>query len=95
MRASVRTIWSLLRERPRIEFQRVWPHAQTAFMIAKTMGGYEGGIEAFIPTWAQLDAGKPRVFMNRAVDASVRAALTLGLVSQDMLDELTLAGFEA
>jgi len=63
-------------------------------VTAKSMGGYEGGIEAFIPEWARLEASKPRAFLNAAVDASIRAALSLGLVSQDALDELTLAGFE-
>lgn len=95
MRSSVSTVWSLLRERRRVEFQRVWPHAQVAYVTARSMGGYEGGIEAFIPEWARLDASKPRVFISRTVDGSVRMALALGLVSQDVLDELTLAGFEA
>lgn len=95
MRTSVRTIISLLRELRTLEFQRVYPHAQTAFMIAKTMGGHEGDIDAFIPAWAKPPAAGRTVLVSRAVDASVRRALTLGLVSQDMLDELTLAGFDA
>lgn len=95
MRTSVRTIYSLLRQQRQREFQNHYGHAQTAYVIARTMGGFEGDLTAFIPPWARLEAGKRKVFLSREVDASVRAALALGTVSQDMLDELTLAGFEA
>lgn len=94
MRTSVRVILDLLKRAREVEFRKAWPHAQTAFMIARTMGGYDGGVEEFIPPWARVQPTR-KALVSNAVDTSIRTALRLGLVSQDVLDALVLAGFDA
>ncbi len=95
MRTSVRVVLDLLKRAREVEFRKAWPHAQTAFMVARTMGGYDGTVEEFIPPWARVDAAPRKALVSTAVDASIRTALRLGLVSQDALDALVLAGFDA
>lgn len=93
-RLPMRTVKSLMRHAQRVHLTRAWPEAQTAFMVARTMGGYKGtDLDPFLPPWAKPHAEK-RALVSAAVDKSIRAGLSLGLVSQEALDLLIEYGFE-
>lgn len=94
MRTSVRTIYSLLRHQRNLAFQAAYGHAQTAYVVARAMGGFEGDVTAFIPPWASLKPLKRRSTLPRAIVSSIHQALAAHLVSQDALDLLIDAGFE-
>lgn len=68
--------------------------AQLAFVMAKTMGGFDGDPMAFLLDFANPGAKAPPVFVSRDVEASVKQALALGLVSQEMLDTLAVHGLQ-
>lgn len=68
--------------------------AQLAYVMATTMGGYEGEPTDFLLDYANPGA-KPRpVFISRDVEESVQRALLFRLMSQEMLDLLVKSGFE-
>lgn len=68
--------------------------AQLAYVMAKTMGGYEGEPTDFLLDFANPGV-KPRpVFISRAVEESVQRALAFRLVSQEMLDLIGAFGYQ-
>lgn len=94
-RLPMPTLRALMRHSRTVHMQRLWGEAQTALLVARTMGGHEGNeLAAFLPAWAQPAKARPRPLVSRDVDNSIRTALGLGLVSQDALDLLTEVGFQ-
>ena len=93
-RLPLSTMRSLLRHLPTVHMQSAWPDAQVALLIARTMGGHKGNdVTVFLPPWGRPVEDR-RPLVSPGVDRSIRAALDLGLVSQDVFDLLTEVGFQ-
>lgn len=93
IKLSTRSMFSLAEQIPNRLSEDHAHTAQVAYVMAKVMGGFDGEPSDFLLPFANPGAKAPPVFVSRAVEAGVRQALALQLVSQDMLDTLTRHGY--